>query len=239
VTFISETTIFREFGPLSGTTMRANYEIAPGFGNDMLQWQKVDVEARKYLKLGSSGLLALRGRAFRSWGDQPSFTYFGGNADLHGYEYLQFAGQNAVYGNVQLRFPLIQAMATPIGVLGGVRGVFFFDIGGAWWDNSGYKFWTNTNQTYTPVIGVDIDPDTGLGIPVYGEPVTISGFRLVDGRASYGIGVETSALGFPVHFDWSWRTLFNENWENALLGSSLAAEEWRKPKFQFWIGYNW
>jgi outer membrane protein assembly factor BamA len=176
---------------------------------------------------------------FRSWGAQPSFTYFGGNADLHGYEYLQFTGQNAVNGNVNLRFPIIHAMATPVGVLGGVRGVFFFDIGGAWWDNSGYKFWTNASQTYTPQIGMDIDPDTGLGIPVYGEPVGITGFRLVDGRASYGIGLETFALGMPLHFDWSWRTLFNETWENAVFGSAVAAEEWRKPRFQFWIGYDW
>ena len=239
VSFISETTIFREFGPLSGATMRANYELAPAFGGSMLQWQKVDVEARKYLKLGSSGLLALRGKMFRSWGAQPSFTYFGGNGDLHGYEYLQFTGQNAVNGNVNLRFPIIHAMATPIGVLGGVRGVFFFDIGGAWWDNSGYKFWTNASQTYTPQIGTDIDPITGLGIPVYGQPVGITGFRLVDGRASYGLGLETFALGFPLHFDWTWRTLFNTEWENAVFGSAAAAEEWRKPRFQFWIGYDW
>ena len=35
--------------------------------------------------------------------------------------------------------------------------------------------------------------------------------KLVDGRASYGIGLETFALGFPIHFDWSWRTLFNKD----------------------------
>jgi len=196
------------------------------------------VEARKYLKMGSSGLLAMRGRMFRSWGKQPGFTYFGGNADLHGYDYLQFAGQNADYGNVQLRFPLIEAMATPIGVLGGIRGMFFFDIGGAWWDNSGYKFWTTASQTYTPQIGTDIDPGTGLGIPVYGEPVGITGFRLVDGRASYGLGFETSALGFPVHFDWAWRTLFNKNWEDLLFAASGGSTAFRKARFQFWIGYD-
>ena len=42
----------------------------------------------------------------------------------------------------------------------------------------------------------------------------IEGFRLVDGRASYGIGLETFASGFPLHFDWSYRTLFNKQWEN-------------------------
>ena len=49
-----------------------------------------------YLRLGGSGLLALRGRGFKSWGEAPDFNYFGGNADLRGYEYLQFAGNNDV-----------------------------------------------------------------------------------------------------------------------------------------------
>ena len=47
-----------------------------------------------------------------------------------------------------------------------------------------------------------------------GRSRPISGFRLKDGRASYGIGLETFALGFPIHFDWSWRTLFNKDWED-------------------------
>ena len=37
--------------------------------------------------------------------------------------------------------------------------------------------------------------------PVFGEPV--SGFHLVDGRASYGIGLQFFFLGYPLHFDWS------------------------------------
>ena len=37
-------------------------------------------------------------------------------------------------------------MATPIGVLGGVRGVAFFNIGGAWWDNTGFKFSTCASE---------------------------------------------------------------------------------------------
>ena len=40
------------------------------------------------------------------------------------------------------------------------------------------------------------------------------GFRLIDSRASYGVGLETFALGFPIHFDWSWRTLFNKDYED-------------------------
>jgi len=238
VSFVQETTIFREYGPLSGSTMRLMYETAPGFNNDMLSWQTVDADLRKYFKVGSSALLALRGRGFRSWGATPSFTYFGGNSDLRGYDYLQFTGQNAVYGNAEFRFPLVDAVATPIGIFGGVRGVAYFGIGGAWWDNSGYTFSENTNEIITPIVGGEIDPVTGLPVFEYGEPVAINGFRLVDGRASYGIGVETMALGFPIHFDWTWRTLFNEAWEDVVFGSTLNAEAWRKPRFQFWMGFN-
>ena len=36
---------------------------------------------------------------------------------------------------------------------------------------------------------------------LFGEPV--SGFHLVDGRASYGIGLQFFFLGYPLHFDWS------------------------------------
>ncbi len=137
-------------------------------------------------------------------------------------------------------------MLTPIGVMGGIRGVFFFNIGGAWWEtpaNSGvapFKFWTSSPATYTPTNYVT-DPSTGLITPVPGNPVTITGFRLQDGRASYGIGLETFALGFPIHFDWSWRTLFNRTWEDVLYGGypgSGASAAFRQARFQVWIGYD-
>src|SRR5690606_31700175 len=116
VAFVQETTVFREFGPLSGNTMRLSFEIAPKMG-DTLSYKTVDVDARKYLRLGGSGLLALRFKGFKSWGEAPDFSYFGGNSELRGYEYLEFIGHNAFFGNVELRFPLIEAMLTPLGVL--------------------------------------------------------------------------------------------------------------------------
>ena len=85
--FVQETTIFREFGPLSGSTMRLSYEVAPKIGS-MLGRQTLDGDARKYFRLGATGLLALRARGFKSWGDNPDYTFFGGNSELRGYEYL-------------------------------------------------------------------------------------------------------------------------------------------------------
>jgi hypothetical protein len=78
----------------------------------------------------------------------------------------------------------------------------------------------------------------GNPIVELGPPTLVSGFRLKDGRASYGVGLETFALGFPVHFDWSWRTLFNEDWENVVFAALGGSREFRDPRFTFWIGYD-
>ena len=132
---------------------------------------------------------------------------------MRGYEYREFLGHKGFYANAELRFPLIHAMATPIGILGGIRGVFFFNVGGAGVEGQPFKIWDNNaissrrpSQTRTASSRARASASTG--------------FRLADARASYGIGLETFALGFPVHFDWSYRTLFNKEWEDYNYGSS-------------------
>jgi len=67
---------------------------------------------------------------------------------------------------------------------------------------------------------------------------TVSGFRLVDARASYGVGLETFALGFPVHLDWSYRTMFNKGWEDLTFAGLGGSSAFRKPRFSAWIGYD-
>ena len=195
--------------------------------------------------------------------------YFGGQGDLRGYDYLQFVGQNVLYANAELRFPIIEAALTPIGVVGGIRGVFYGGIGAAWFSNqqaanpcsgetSGFRFMNSNTTNCQIVTGVktdnlgnvvlSTDKTTGLQTPVltYSNK-TISGFRLQDGRASYGVGLETFILGFPLHFDWSWRTLFNKDWEDAVFscvdtttaGQCISgANDFRKPRFAVWIGYD-
>jgi hypothetical protein len=266
--FVQETTIFREFGPLAGNTMRLAYDVSPKIGTTLSR-QTFDADVRHYLRIGGSGLLATRLRGFKSIGDFPDFLYFGGNSELRGYDYLEFAGQNTVFANAELRFPLIEAALTPIGVIGGIRGVFFAGVGGAWFNNqpstnpctgetSKYRFMTSNSATCQVVTGAQLDA-RGVPVTVF-DPLTntqnfvlnhaqrnVSGFRLQDGRASYGLGLETFALGFPIHFDWSWRTLFNKGWEEIVFNcASLdgrgqcvsGASEFRKPRFAVWIGYD-
>ena len=101
--------------------------------------RRVDLDARKYLRIGTSGLFAMRFKGFKSWGETPDFFYFGGNSELRGYEYLSFVGQQGFFANAELRFPLIEAMLTPIGVLGGIRGTIFGNIGGAGFPQENYN----------------------------------------------------------------------------------------------------
>ena len=267
VEFVRETTVFREYGPLAGSTARLSYEYAPAVAS-LLSRRTIDIDARHYLRIGANGVFATRIRAFKSDGDFPGFMYFGGNGDLRGYDYLQFIGQNVVYANAELRFPIIEAALTPIGVVGGVRGVFFAGVGGAWFGTqqpaipcsgaAGFQF-ASTSTTVCKVptgaqldaLGnpiVNTDPTTGAQTPVLNyQNVQVSGFRLQDGRASYGVGLETFLLGFPIHFDWSWRTLLNPGWENIVYGcTSIGADggcvstasQVRAPRFAVWIGYD-
>ncbi|HUR34107.1 MAG TPA: hypothetical protein VM032_09960 [Vicinamibacterales bacterium] len=234
--YILETTVFREFGPLAGSTMRLAYDVAPKIGNTLSR-QTFDADLRYYQRLATTGVLALRLRGFKSIGAFPDFLYFGGNSEMRGYDYLSFVGQNSVFANAELRFPIIEAALTPVGVIGGIRGVFFANMGAGWFNSQPFTFATSADETVTPLIRYDIDA-LGNATPVYGPPQTVGGFRLKDGRASYGFGLETFALGFPIHFDWSWRTLLNKEWEDAAFAIDGGSSSFRKPRFAVWIGYD-
>ena len=237
VAFVQETTVFRQFGPLSGNTVRASFEYAPAMGS-FLSRQTVDVDGRKYIRIGENGVLALRARGFKSWGEFPDFYFFGGNGDMRGYDYYQFIGHNVLLAGAELRFPLIEAMLTPIGVLGGVRGTLFFNFGTAGFSGSAFKPWTSDPEIVRSIEGFVFNEDLEAPQEVFGPTQLVEGFRLVDGRASYGFGLTTMAIGFPVHFDWAWRTLFNKQWEDVVFAAEGGSEEFRKSRFSMWIGFD-
>jgi hypothetical protein len=203
---IQETTRFSNFGPLDGSTFALSAQVGVG----ELQRTTFDGDLRKYFRIGStSTVFALRGRGFKSFGDEPDIFYFGGNQELRGYPYLSFAGNEGFFANAELRIPLINIAATPIGIVGPLRGTFFFGIGGSKFKGQQYDFSTS-------------DPGRSfVRDPVFGEEV--DGFRLVDGRASFGFGLQFFFLGYPMHFDWSRLT-------------DLQATS--PTQFNFWIGYD-
>jgi hypothetical protein len=248
LSLIQETTIFRPYGPVAGSTFRLTYEGSPNFGNRWLSRQTIDGDGRYYMRIAANGVLALRFRGMKSWGRDPDFMYFGGNSELRGYDYLQFTGQKAFFADAELRFPLIEAMLTPFGVMGGLRGVLFANLGAAGFNGQPFRVVARGGELVPIVTGYDLDPNGNI-VGTHTDTVGVGGLRLADGRASYGIGLESFVLGFPMHFDWSWKTLLNKQWENALfrncqqVSATFAActgdsEGFRKMKFDFWIGYD-
>ena len=137
-------------------------------------------------------------------------------------------------------------------MIGGIRGVFFANLGAGWFNNQRFRFATSNEERVPTIIGYQqdvagrpiFDPVTDAPIAIYGPDRVVSGLRLRDGRASYGIGLETFALGFPIHFDWSWRTLLNKDFEDYVFAyqgiqEGLSGSKWfRKPRFSMWIGYD-
>ncbi len=250
--FVQETTVFREFGPLAGNTMRRPTRSRRRFGG-LLSRQTIDVDARHYLRLGAhrrAGDAPPRLQELRRL--SPNYIYFGGNSEMHGYDYLQFAGQNVVFANAELRFPIIEAALTPIGVVGGVRGVFFANIGGGWFGNQVSPDSCIDRRRLQVLHQRDrnLPFADGVARPTarrsYGPPLVVNGFRLKDGRASYGLGLETFALGFPIHFDWSWRTTVQQDmgrhhvrrYNGCSITGVGCSDACRKPQFAVWIGYD-
>lgn len=207
---VQETTRFAEFGPLSGSTFSVGVTAAPGIGS-FLQRTTVDADLRKYIRLGgTSALVALRGRGFYSTGDNPDYFYFGGNMELRGYPYYGFAGNQGFFANAEFRSPIIHLAATPLGIIGPVRGTMFIGMAGARFKGQDYTFATS-EPGYSYV-----------NDPIFGE--LTDEWRLQDGRASWGFGLQLFFLGYPMHFDWVKYTDF-----------ATTSPGW---DFSFWIGYD-
>lgn len=212
-TFVQETTRFRNFGPIAGSTVLAGLTVSPG--GPFLSRQTINLDARKYLQLTSASLLAVRLRGFWSTGDNPDLFWFGGNDQMRGYDYLRFVGNTGFFANAELRFPIIDAAITPIGFFGPLRGIFFVNMGEAHFDGQPFKLFSSDRRTSS--LGRRCGPA--------GTSVCVSeGFGLDDAVASYGIGLTFNFFGLPMNVNWSKLTDF-----------AITAEGWETD---FWIGYN-
>ena len=119
--------------------------IAPnvhrGNGEDGLLTNDYTLDARQYVPITSRALLATRLFVGYSRGAFPNFYYFGGLNTVRGYDFRSIVGTQAAYANVELRFPLIDVLATPFVTFTGIRANLFFDIGGAKLPGQPYTFW--------------------------------------------------------------------------------------------------
>ncbi|HSL84040.1 MAG TPA: BamA/TamA family outer membrane protein [Thermoanaerobaculia bacterium] len=183
---VEDTVRFAEYGPVAGRRWRLGGSYAPDLEDSGTLSRDLYLDARQYVPLTRRSNLA-----FRVWGAQSegNFTrpfFFGGLDQLRGVEIFSLVGDHAFYGNAELRFPLIDVLATPVVAIRNVRGAVFFDIGGAYFeeDKDNWKFY-------------DSDED-----------------RLIDGFSSYGFGVSAFLFGLPVNWSfakrWDLKDTFND-----------------------------
>ncbi len=186
LSYVKDTTIWGPTGPAGGTRYMLSVErsIVDVLGSDRSFTNGV-IDYRKYLRFSRRTQFATRLFVATSQGAQPLTFYVGGGNSLRGYEDFEFEGNNVLLGNFELRFPFIERLVTrgPIPLsLGGVRGVLFFDIGGAWRGDF---------------------EDLRVARVVDGQE------ELKDLNASYGFGMRLWLGYFLAKIDFAWATRFN------------------------------
>ncbi len=173
---VCETTRFSYYGPNSGHTFRLSAGKYFQLFSNSLDAYTLEGDFRKYLRLDNYSLLAFRLSGFYSGGKNALLFWSGGNNTLRLADFRTLAGNQGFFFNAEFRFPLVHAALTPIGVIGPVRGVFFFDLGGLWFHGEEFRVF---------------------------EPGSL---RLRDALSSFGYGIEFFLFNYPFHVEWVWRT---------------------------------
>jgi len=175
--FTGDTTFWQAYGPHAGR----RYEITGLYGFSTsgggALTKDVTFDGREYVPLSRRNELAFRLFAGVSDGNQPDLFYFGGLDTLRGFDYLSLVGNRASYLNAEWRFPLVDHLVLPWLHLAGLRGRFFLDVGGAWFDVPGFK------QQFR----------------------CINNGQLQDCVSSYGFGISVDLFGLPAHWDFAKR----------------------------------
>jgi hypothetical protein len=185
ISFVGDTVLYQEWGPLSGRRFALSYSYSPdlkknetntsvpGQHNSGTLSSDVTVDIRQYLKITARSLIALRFFGAHSTGNFPNIYYFGGLDTLRGLDFREQIGNTIAYANFEFRFPLIDVLALPFGAFRDIRGQIFMDVGGAALKDQKFVFWDSHDR------------------------------RLIDGRASYGMGFQLSLLGLDLHWDFA------------------------------------
>ncbi len=110
------------YNPTTGGRVSLSGEFA-GIGGDF-SFQKYTIEDNRYIKVGRSQVVALRGQYGIGTGNISEFNQYriGGQSSLRGYRDDQFRGDRMVLATIEYRFPIVTK----------VQGAIFTDWGGAW-----------------------------------------------------------------------------------------------------------
>jgi Tol biopolymer transport system component len=171
--FVSDSTIYDNFGPISGHRLRLDGAYAYDTSDSGTLFTTLRLDARKYVPVTRRMNFAFRFFGYDSQGNFPNATFIGGLDTIRGVRLQSLGGFRAFFANAELRFPLIDALVFPGFGIQGIRGVVFFDIGSAW---------------FPGVTDFDLLDDDN---------------RIDDGFSSYGFGITANLFGLRVNWDFS------------------------------------
>ena len=204
VGFSRDTVRYSYYGPQHGSTLDLSVQHILDASTSY------NLDHRVYRGVTRRSLFAFRTVANYSDGDIPDLYSLGGNNNLRGdFNYQGLIGSRRFLFQTEYRFPFVDVLQFPGFGLGNIRGTFFVDVGGAWFDNQdldldGEDFnfgFQSEEEGYNPDI---FNPDYLIG--------------------SYGFNISLQFFGLPLNWTWSKRT----NFDDFPTGS----------RFTFWIGSN-
>ena len=173
----NETTMFANYGPNRGQTFRFSWRQYLNLFSSYLSAHTFEGDYRRYLRLSPDTLLAFRLKGYYSGGRNALIQWSGGNNTVRSVGFNAMVGNKGFVFNSEFRFPLVQIALTPIGLVGPVRGLLFFDLGAFWFNDQEFSFFKQGQ-----------------------------GLTLQDPIASYGFGVQFFLFGIPFHVEWVTRT---------------------------------
>jgi Tol biopolymer transport system component len=169
---VGDSSRFAGWGPISGRRWRLETLWAPDLDEGGTKMESVSLDARQYIPVTLRSNVALRVFAGMSDGNNPSLVYFGGLDTIRGTRYRELYGDRGFFTNVEYRFPLIDYLALPFLSFQGLRGVIFFDAGGAWFEEDPFYDFYDEDEN-----------------------------RLQNGIAAYGWGFTVRFLGLDLNWD--------------------------------------
>jgi hypothetical protein len=211
VALTGETTTFKQFGPLAGSTFRLALSQGLPVSDRFLRNTSIDLDARKYLPIASDILLAARFEGRLCRGRNPFLSYYGGNNQVRSAYFYSLTATEYWFANAELRFPVLGATPSILGTIGPVRGVFFFDVTRSRYGDYPAEFY-NFDATYT-----------SGPIPYY---------RISQAIGSVGYGIQVFLFGLPFHFEWAKRLEWSD-FKKPFNVTGIGTYD-----IKFWIGYD-
>ena len=200
LSMIGDTTVFASFGPITGRRWRIGGSYAPDLEESGTLTSSGYFDFRQYIPLTRRINVAFRAFGGASSGNFPDLFFVGGLDTIRGLDYREFFGDRAFYTNLELRFPLIDALVLPVLAFQGIRGRIFLDVGGAWADYAGetFDFWDSDEGRLSPdnLLTGERGPQSSYG---WGLTIRFSGLDLNwdfakrwDLKDDFGEGFETN-----------------------------------------------